>query len=408
MLRAGPKSVFTLIIIITICTCIDPYNPNLSGYGPLLVVDGLITDENASYTVRLSHTLQDQNGVLSMVSGATVYINDDAGNISHLKSSGDGIYKTDSTEFRGAVGRQYVLHIETVDGRKYESNNCLLSDVPDIDSIYFEKDEEIVNNGTETDEGIMIYLDSKGGDINKYYRWEFIETWKFKVPTPAKSTYIDEKTIIMNHDIKDYCWKVRKSNEILIHSVQSGGSGSIKKIPVFFIASDKSDRLRLEYSILVKQYSVSKSEFDFWDNLSKINDKSGDIFEYQPYPVSSNIHNINNPEERILGYFQVSAVKEKRMFLSFSDIVKLNLPYYMYKCERIEASPKDPPWNKFIPPLTFDEIYNMFVTSGYNFIEPKYFDGTMLLDELVFAKPECSNCELSGTSIKPDYWKDLK
>ena len=53
----------------------------------------------------------------------------------------------------------------------------------------------------------------------------------------------------------------------------------------------------------------------------------------------------------------------------------------MYKCERIEASPKDPPWNKFTPPLTFDEIYNMFITSGYNFIEPKYFDGTMLLDE---------------------------
>ena len=65
------------------------------------------------------------------------------------------------------------------------------------------------------------------------------------------------------------------------------GQGVLRKKPVFFIASDKSDRLRLEYSILVKQYSVSKSEFDFWDNLNKINDKrSGDIFEYQPYPVS--------------------------------------------------------------------------------------------------------------------------
>ena len=77
----------------------------------------------------------------------------------------------------------------------------------------------------------------------------------------------------------------------------------------------------LQYSILVKQYSISKSEFDFWDNLKKINDKSGDIFEYQPYPVNSNIHNVNNTKDRVLGYFQVSAVKQKRKNILYSDIV---------------------------------------------------------------------------------------
>jgi hypothetical protein len=407
MFTIGRRSLLTIIIIFTLDTCIDPYQPNLSGYGSLLVIDGLITDQNSSYTVILSHTLKEQNGTPSMVSDAKLYITDDAGGINYLTDVGNGRYKTDSTKFRGIVGRKYVLHVETADGGKYESNECLMSEVPEIDSIYFEKDKEVANNGTEENLGIRIYLDTYGGDINKYYRWEFTETWKFKLPTIKKSTYIDEKTIIMNTDTKEYCWKTSKSDKILIHSASSGETGNIKKEPICFIASGKSDRLRLQYSILIKQFSVSENEYDFWNNLENINDKTGDIFAYQPYPVGSNMHNINNPQEQILGYFQVSAVSEKRMFITCNEINNLSLPLFIYNCERIEASPKDPPWNKFVPPLTFDEIYQMFTTSGYSFIEPKYFQGTLQLDELVFARPVCSDCELTGTGTKPDFWIDL-
>jgi hypothetical protein len=408
MLKNGARLIIILFFLFSLGRCIDPYTPKLEGYGSLLVVDGLITDENAAYKVRLSRTLQDQNGIPTMVSDATVYITDDAGTKSYLKSIGNGLYKTDSTEFRGVVGRKYVLNIVTEDGEKYESNICLMSDVPEIDSIYFEKDQEVVSNGTGTNEGIRIYLDSKEGDINRYYRWEFEETWEFKVPMPKRSNYIDEKTIIMNPDVREYCWKRRKSDEILIQSVYSGEPGRIQRAPIFFIASDKSDRLMLQYSILVKQYSVSKSEFDFWDNLKKINDKSGDIFEYQPYPVNSNIHNINNPKERILGYFQVSAVKQKRKNILYTDIVGLDLPPFHYSCERIEFSPMDFPWNLFNPPLTWDDVNYMFVTSGYYFVEPKYLQGTRTIDRLVFTKPECADCSFTGTTTKPDFLVDLK
>ena len=408
MLRAGPKSVFSLIIVFILCTCIDPYYPDFSEYGSLLVVDGLITDEDASYTVRLSRTLQDQKGIPLMVSDATVYISDNAGKTSYLKSVGNGLYKSDSTAFRGSVGSSYVLHIDTRDGYEYESDKCQMPEVPEINSIYFEKDQEVVNNGTEINEGIRIYLDSEEGDINKYYRWEFEETWKFKVPMPVKSIYIDEFTIIMSTDVNEYCWKSKKSEEILIHPVYSGESGRIQREPIFFIASDKSDRLMLEYSILVKQYSMSKSEYGFWDNLRKINDKSGDIFEYQPYPVNSNIHNINNPKERVLGYFQVSAVKKKRKNIPFTDVVGSGLPFYHYSCERIAFSPKDFPWSLFTPPLTWDDVIYMFTTSGYSFVEPLYLHGTTTLDRLVFTKPECADCSLTGTLKEPDFSVDLK
>jgi Domain of unknown function (DUF4249) len=406
MLKISPKSLIILTAVFTLSTCIDPYSPKLKGYDSILVVDGLITDENSACTIKLSKTLQDQNTVPVVVSDATINITDDEGNSSQLNSMGGGIYKTDSTAFKGIIGRSYTLHITTHDGNEYESVPCLMQPVPDIDSVYFEKDVEIVNNGTESQEGIRIYLDSKPGDNNEYYRWSFDETWKFKVPFPKKYNYIDTITIIAVDKINEYCWKNRKSSEILIRSIYSGQNPQIEKEPIFFIATDQSDRLMIEYSILVKQYSISKNEYDFWDNLKLVNESGGDIFASQPFEVISNIQNINNPNERVLGYFQVSAVKQKRKYILFADMASLQLPFFHPDCVRIARGPQDYPRGSF----TFDDIYRGFpATAGYVFVEPIYkAGGTQHLERLVFTKFECADCELTGTSARPDFWIDLK
>lgn len=409
MLKVEHKSVIILVVVFTLSTCIDPYSPKLNGYASLLVVDGMITDENASYTVKLSRTIQDQNAIPLKVSDATVYITGENGNRNYLINKGEGVYKTDSTGFRGIIGETYTLHITTPEGTEYESEPCLMQSVPDIDNVYFVKDEDVINNGTERQEGVRIYLDSKKGDKNNYYRWEFEETWKFKVPTPKKFDYIDSSTIIPVRYPKEFCWKNRKSDEILIREVYSGQEERIEKEPILFIATNKSDRLLIQYSILVRQFSISKKEYDFWNNLKQVNEKGGDIFAKQPFTVVSNIRNVNDPKERVLGYFQVSAGKQKRININFRDIIGMNLPYFHYKCIRIEKGPDDypvtPPYN---PPVTLDEIYATYcINSDYYFIEPRYNPGTHALEKLVFARPECANCELTGTITKPDFWVDL-
>jgi hypothetical protein len=162
-----------------------------------------------------------------------------------------------------------------------------------------------------------------------------------------------------------------------------------------------------EYSILVKQYSVSRAEFEFWNNLKAINESGGDIFASQPFSVVSNIRNINNPADRVLGFFQVSAVSEKRIFIPFSEIVRLHLPFYhSAECERIEKSPSEYS-TPHGPAVTFEDLYSMFcVSSDYTFIEPMYNPDTYALEKLVFAIPECADCELTGFSEKPDFWID--
>ena len=411
MPNAGYKSAIILVSVFLLCTCIDPYHPKLGDYVSLLVVDGLITDSNNSNIIKLSRTFQDTNADPVVVSDATVYITDDNENSTYLTNKGNGIYKTDSIGFRGSPGRTYVLHIQTA-GEEYESDPCIMQSVPDIDSIYFEKDEELVNNGTQSQQGIRIYLDSKGGDNNQFYRWAFDETWKFKVPFPKKFNFNMADSAITRVDtVKEFCWKSAKSNDVLIYSNFSGKTLPIKKEPIFFIASDQSDRLLIQYSILIKQYSVSKNEYDFWNNLKQLNESGGDIFSRQPFIVTSNIKNLNNPNERVMGYFQVSAVKQKRKYITISDIVGLNLPFFHYSCQRFAKEPID--YLAGMAPLpSWADLYSMWcVTSTYYFIEPVYnanASGKKNISKLVFATPECANCELSGALAKPDFWVDLK
>ncbi len=409
MLRVGHRKILFVIAVLALCTCIDPYTPDLSGYESLIVVDGLITDANESYEVKLSRTFQQQTSQPPAITDATVFITDDIGNKFSLHNAGNGIYKTDSTEFKGIPGRTYTLNIVTNEGNVYESEQCLMQSVPDIDSLYYAKDQAFVNNGTESDQGVSIYLDSKRGDINTYYRWDYEETWKFKVPFPAKSTYINEKTIIPIYDVKDFCWKTNKSGEIIIRSSNTGVADQIKREPICFISSAKSDRLTVQYSILIKQYSISKNEYDFWDNLKRLS-LGGDIFAAQPYSVTSNIHCVSNSKERILGYFRVSSVKQKRINLSFREINDLDLPLFHYDCVRIQTEPMDYcPNNPVISkPPTWDELYQMWVNSKYTFVEPLYSNPiTGKLAKLNFTRPDCADCELTGTRKKPDFWIDL-
>jgi hypothetical protein len=408
MLKPKLTSFITVCFVVTLCTCIDPYIPKLNGYESLLVVEGLITNENTPYEIKLSRTRQGISVIPEKVSDAVVTVKDESGNQIIFKSFGDGTYRSDNKFFTGAIGKTYTLNIVTNDGKEYSSEPCTMTPVPDIDTIYYEKEMGFSNNQSETHLGISLYLDSKTGDENnKYYRWEYEETWKFKVPNLQKFNYINDSTILPVTSVKEFCWKQQKSSEILINSI-SAGQSNIRREPLCFITPDKTDRLTVQYSILVKQFSISQKEYEFWDHIKKVSESGGDIFGSQPFPVIGNISNIKNLEEKVLGYFQVSAVKSRRKYITFMELKDLDLPFYHYDCKRIETSPSDFCRGvRYCVPPTWDELYQMWTGAHYNFMEAIYISESTKLSKLVFAPGVCSDCELTGSIIKPAFWIDL-
>jgi len=393
------KLLFILFISGNLITCIDPYSPDLDNFESLLSVDALLTDLNSSNYVFLSSTMKTADEEPEMVSGAMVLITDDTGRSTALTEVSKGIYKTDSLDFRGEAGRSYTLYIKTEDGREYESESCFMHPVQAIDSIYITRGEELVD--TETREGIRINIDSKGESDCSYYRWKYEEWWEFEVPYPKAYNFIDDFTITEYKPIKRTCWANNKSVDIIIKSSETGISD-----PILFIDAEKSDRLLIQYHISVMQFSVSRQEYEFWESMQKVNETGGDIFDKQPFQVFGNIHSINNPEEQVLGYFQVSGASVASRYVTQSQLAGLELPRYKYECGKIVQGPVDyinPALGGPLP--TLSEIYGWYTNAGLTFIGALFFPGPVA--QLVFVDPLCADCTLRGSLARPDFWIDL-
>jgi len=159
--------------------------------------------------------------------------------------------------------------------------------------------------------------------------------------------------------------------------------------------------------MLISQYSISKAEFDFWDNLKQINESGSNIFAHQPYAVTSNVHNTKDQGERVLGFFQVSAVSRMRRSIDHDKIYNLMVPMYTSTCISYQLDPSFYP--KLIPPpTTWDEVYDKMTMIHYVFSEPIYDNNnSAVLSKLVFTTEDCANCEITGTSKEPAFWKEI-
>jgi len=397
---------FLFFLILVFGTCIDPYDPNIRGVKSLLVVDGLLTNEDLSYTVRLSRSVKTQNEDPIMVTGAYVSIIDQDG-ISHsLSERSAGIYKSDSLEFRGEEGKSYTLYIRSAEGNEYRSDPAPMYPAQVIDTIYFRKDQEIPSDHTSILDGVRIYLDSKNQGEIEHFRWTCDEWWKFSVPIPKLFNYIDQYTIEDVDTVKQICYAHSRTSDILIHSAAGSQTTAISKLPVLFVASSKSDRLLLQYCIDIRQLTLSPEEYQFWEQLKEINSSGGDIFDKQPFSITGNVHGVTHPQETVLGYFQVSAVSEKRIYILPDDIKDFNLPKYSYNCESVEIGPSDYPQDP-THLVTFDKIYDSYTSTGFVFVRPVY-DLRLNLVKMVFTKPSCALCTYRGSLKKPSFWTDIE
>jgi hypothetical protein len=395
---------FLLILTLLLIKCIDPFTPKLDKYQSLLVVDALLTDDEIPCYVKISRTSVTPDEIPPKVKGAIVSISDDMGNYTLLNEVSDGIYKTDSLTFRGVAGRIYTLKIQTDDGKEFESEPGLLNKGRDIDTVYFNRDSKTTDDG-EVQEGITIFIDSKNPSESKYFRLTYEEWWKFNIPHPVMYKYVDEQHIYEIPIENVTCFKNRKSDEVIIHLLDDKVDAGFIKSPVCFIASEKSDRLLIQYCIQVSQYAISEKEYEFWSMMKEINESGGDIFDKQPFPIISNIHCVSDPAENVLGYFQVCGASKKRIYITGNEIAALGLKPYAYVCDLVMKGPQD--YLASEHPMTFDRIYNDYTMQNYNFIAPNYIN-SIILDRLVFVDKYCSDCTTSGSPEKPDFWVDLE
>ena len=92
--------------------CVSEFVPVVEEEKELLVVEGMITDKLQRHSIRLSKSLPlGRKSEAKPLGKCRVEISDDLGNQWDLTETTTGTYVTDSTAFRGEVGRTYTLRI---------------------------------------------------------------------------------------------------------------------------------------------------------------------------------------------------------------------------------------------------------------------------------------------------------
>jgi len=362
-----PVLVLSLLIQIG---CTVQFIPETDEDKELLVVEGMITDQNRKYTIKLSKSLPlGKMGIPKPVKGAKVSVSDEKGAVFNFIESQTGKYVSDSTRFRGRVGGKYTLFIR-INNLTYSSQIMEMKPSPPIDSVYYERVLIAEPNylGIK-EEGCQIYIDTYDPSTRcLYYRWDFTETWEFRLPYSVPNRV---------------CWKSSRSDRILIKNTEVYNQARVSKYPLKYI-SNQTDRLKVKYSIFVNQYSLNESEYDFWEKLQNVSGNVGGLYDITPMAISSNIVCNEDRGETVLGYFSVSAISQKRIFIK----------------DKFEGIPN------FYSYCPSDTIFG-----GGNI--PDLNISVWIIDNQIDAVPpfrvitlfkECADCTVNGTNKKPVFW----
>ncbi len=408
------KLIVILLVSFSLYSCLEPYNATVGDdASSLLVVDGLISNNNIAHTIKLTRSVANIDHHVIPVTDALVIIEDDLGLTTVLSEIDSGRYETDTFNFQGIPGRTYTLYIKTKEGEEYRSTPCLMKPSSHIDSIFIIPGKDL---STETDRqynGLGIYV---SGGVNsdeiKYLRWAYKEDWKFSVP------FYPDEIPIQGGGWEDYesnrdCWKSAISKEVLIYSFNNQAGRNVIGKELYFVNSQESDRFINRYSTLVEQYSISKEEYEFWHKLEQSTTDVGSIFGEQPFSITGNIKNINNPNENVLGYFQVAGYTSKRIYIDYRQLYDLRMPisnsfsrcavdsFLIAELNELAEEQGTPKFKNMY------DIYEKFVLSGdYGYeLASKIYEGIAVIG-LGFSTPQCTDCSLSGEVEPPAFWEE--
>lgn len=385
------KAVYILILLMTEMACKKPYEPRVTANsGNYLVVEGVINITDSTI-IRLSRTVKVDTSINSKPEfGANVTVVDEAGNTYQLTETGNGYYKTPPLNLSSS--NKYAIRIITTENKAYQSDYVPVKNAPPIDSVYY----KVVNTSNP---GVQVYADTHDpANSTKYYRWNFVETWLIH-------SFFDSFEMVTNGpplaivprppDQQIYqCWQSALSQNVLINTSASLSKDIIANNKITFIPST-SERISNRYSILVRQYAITKDAYDYWALLKKNTEQVGSIFDAQPSTTTGNIHCITVPTEPVIGYIGAGSSTTKRIFIDNRDLPAW-LPDNPYGSCMVDSA-------LFSGPGNVNQVNNFIFIGGQVPIAPISIMGGPIIGYTA-GLPECVDCTLRGTNKQPDFW----
>jgi hypothetical protein len=388
MLKNIKYGTFLMALLIAF-GCKKPYFPTLATTANnYLVVEGFINSGNDSTFIKLSHTVNLADSVSASperAAGVTVEGNGSTYQLNEIKP---GVYSALPLNLAGS--QKYHLRIRLANGKEYVSDDTEVKVTPPVDSVSYQIKAD----------GLQINVSAHDPANNThYYRWDYDETWQFH------SKYISNYKVvngdILPRQVEDQiftCFANHTSSTVVLASTVKLGSDVVSNAPITNIIPS-SEKISMRYSILVKQYALTKEAFDFWENLRKNTESLGSIFDALPSEIKGNIHNTANADEPVIGFVSVGTMSVKRVFIDKDDLPDAWILQYPYDCKQDSTL--------YVNPITKANDVAAFIISGI-YLPTFSITGPMGGPAIGYGRtsPQCADCTLRGYKRRPNFWKD--
>lgn len=267
------KIMFVLFAVTLLLGCEETIVLDLDQTEPVVVIEGLITNQEVRQYVKLSKTTDFYAPQAAVpLEGATVWITDNEGHEYPFQESRPGFYESVEV-FAGVIGRTYYMQVDD-GGKRFQASEKMYS-VTTVDSLAFRPAEDLDSTDVEESRNleVLVYL-NEPQDEDNYYLAKFYRNGEHLNDDGTTVFYFNDD--VLNGRIQDF------------------------PLPDYFAVGD---------SARAELYSISAEAFRFFADLEKILNNDGGLFSGIPANASTNI------EGGAIGYFQVSAMEYREMVI---------------------------------------------------------------------------------------------
>jgi hypothetical protein len=304
--RIGNRGSLFFFLLITFLGCIEPFDVSYDINTSDIVITGIITDKEPArvQVTKPAPSPFTANINIAKVSGALVTLLDNLGNVDSLSEVSEGVYLG---KVKGVVGRNYHIRVMLPDEQIIESIPQLLKPCPSIDNLTIEQVSESKSVGSQTIavSGLNLNLYMNRDDtVSGFYKWKTKGTYKiysaydfFKEEPPCYVTLEDDLSVVLGESIAN-------DADLIVQNIRF-------LVPNSTFAEGQS--------IEVSQYSMTESAYDYWRKIDEQQKNIGSIFDPPPTQIVGNLFHQTNQEAVVMGFFEVSSVKKKRIFVDRLD-----------------------------------------------------------------------------------------
>jgi hypothetical protein len=373
------------ILSILLNGCKQPFESPVSKLSKdVLCIDGFINTGSESSVITLTklQDLGEKSTILPELK-ALVSLQEEGGSAVALVEEGKGNYTLAPRAYNSS--KRYRLEITRSNGKKYQSAFVKLTTTPPIDKLTYQLNPN----------GVIILLDAQNAnDASRYYYWEQEETWLFSVPYPSKYELIGDKFVKRTLNLQ-FCYRTEKSNKLILGSTAALTENKVNGQEIQFVDRE-TGKISLIYSVNVRQHAIDKDYFEYLQKIKNNTEAIGSIFDAQPTQNISNVFSANDPQETVVGFFNMHSVQQKRMFIKIEDLP----PYLRYTHKECDVQ-EIPFW---VPQSSIYNYPEDYFRDTTKLIPIEYVEKLPRASYVTGTAPVCADCRVTGVLEKPSFW----